>query len=163
MTKQQSSSLELKTTNGTKFKPHLAAVTLVEAAYRGDDEAAERWGVTTRTIMNWRARLDEDVEFSAIFAHKKEQFEAGWRDELGLALRAGIDFLKRAAQEADPRKADVIFSVAGAVKILADVNASMDILDARLTEFNRQTRETDRALAAEAETNEINRDPFAVR
>ncbi len=145
---------ELMTTNGTKFKPHLAAVVLVEAAYRGDDEAAARWNVTTTSIRNWRARLDQDAEFCAIFANKKDRFEAGWRDELGSALRAGIDFLRRAAMVANPRDHEVIFSIAGAVKILADVNVSMDILNARLAELGRETRETDSALAADEASRE---------
>ncbi len=149
---------ELMTTNGTNFKPHLAATVLVEAAYRGDDEAAAHWNVSTRSILNWRKRLENDPEFAAVFANKKDRFEAGWRDELGSALRAGIDFLRRAAQVADPTNHEVIFSIAGAVKILADVNISMDVLNARLVEYDRQTTETDQSLA----TDEASRESITV-
>jgi len=139
-----------KTTEGGKFKPQLAASALVEAAYYGDIKAAERWDVTVRTVQNWRNRLDDDAEFSAIFAHKKEMFEEGWRDEIGSAIRAGIEFLKRAALTADVKKPDVIYSIAGAVKILSDIRNGSDLLNARLAEFNRQARQANQEMAAES-------------
>lgn len=135
---------------GTKFKPELAATVLVEAAYTSDEKAALKYGVSQRSIPNWRARLDTDAEFSSIFHSKRERFEASWADELPTAIRACVDFIKRAALEASPTKPDVIYSVAGALKIVSDIQMSKDIIDARLTDFNRETREADSQMDSEA-------------
>src|SRR5512139_4250756 len=135
--------------SGTKFKPELAASVLVEAAYTSDEKAAQKYGVSVQSVYNWRKRLEEDDEFRSIFSIKRERFEAEWATELPNAIRACIDFIKRAALEASPTKPDVIYSVAGALKIVSDIQMSKDIIDARLTDFNRQTRETDSALASE--------------
>jgi predicted transcriptional regulator len=116
----------------SKFKPELAAAALVEAAYTTDKEAAKKYGVTERTIRNWKKRLDNDPVFSRIFQDKRAQFEKSWADEAPDALKAGIQFLKKAAQQADPKKPDVIHSVAGAVKIIFEVLAVKQVLDVRI-------------------------------
>src|SRR5512139_413358 len=133
--------------SGTKFKPELAASVLVEAAYTSDEKAAQKYGVSVQSVYNWRKRLEEDDEFRSIFSIKRERFEAEWATELPNAIRACIDFIKRAALEASHTKPDVIYSVAGALKIVSDIQMSKDIIDARLIDFNRQTRETDQAMA----------------
>ena len=134
----------------TKFKPDLAASVLVEAAYSNDEKAALKFGVSQRSIPNWRARLDTDPEFASIFHSKRDRFESSWADELPAAIRACVDFIKRAALEASHTKPDVIYSVAGALKIVSDIQMSKDIIDARLTDFNRETRQADNKMVTGA-------------
>lgn len=133
--------------NGNGFNYERAASVLVDAAYTNDEKAAEKWGVTRQSVYNWRQRLAEDEKLLTLFDAKKERFEAEWAQELPNAIRACIDFIKRAAQEASHTKPDVIYSVAGALKIVSDIQMSKDIIDARLSEFNRQTREADSQMA----------------
>jgi hypothetical protein len=134
-----------------KFNYERAAVVLVEAAYYGDKAASERNGVTERTVRNYRERLNEDTELSASFLIKKQLFDESWADELPGAIRAGIQFLARAAREADPRDAQTIYSMAGALKILADVTLTKRVLDARLTGRGEPEREEDRSLVGARE------------
>jgi hypothetical protein len=120
---------------------------LVEAAYFGDKAAADRYGVTMRSVENYRARLVTDTELVAFFAIKKQEFEDKWADELPAAIRASIRFLAKAANEVMVT-ADTIHSIAGALKILADVTLTKQVLDARLTGRGNAEREEDRPLAA---------------
>lgn len=111
---------------------------LIEAAFFGEKQTAQRWGITDRTILNYRKRLDEDSELSDIFILKKTAFESEWASEIPASIRAGIRFLGEAAKKADPTNPEVIHAVAGAVKILAEVGLTKEIIDARLGRHNRE-------------------------
>ena len=137
----------------TKFKPELAATVLIEAAYTTDEKAAEKFGVSIRSLPNWRNKLESDQAFATIFHYKKEQFEAGWAQDLPIAIKAAIEFLKRSAQEADHKKPDVIYSIAGGLKILADIQTTKDLLDARLAELSGSKTTQDRSMVAATEGN----------
>lgn len=125
-----------------------AAAILVEAAYYGDQKAAQRWDISERTIYNYRKRAKTDEKLSDLFKSKRATFERSWADELPGSIKAGIDFLKRAAQSADHNNPDVIHAIAGALKIQAGVAVTKDILDARLARERGPTDTPDRPLAA---------------
>lgn len=125
------------------FNYELASTVLVEAAYQGDKVTAKKYGITERTIRNYRKRLDEDKRLSAFFQDKKERMEQRWADELPGAIRAAINYLQGAAQDADRRNPDAIHAVAGALKILSDVALTKEVLDARLARQHRSQDETD--------------------
>lgn len=54
------------------FDNDKAARCLIEANLLGNRKAAEKYGVTTRTIRNWKKRLETDAEFSALYLHYVE-------------------------------------------------------------------------------------------
>lgn len=140
--------------NNNGFNRERAATVLVEAAYTDDEKAAEKWGVTRVSIWGWRKRLATDPQLLTLFNYKKEQFEAEWAQDLPLAIKAGIDFLKRAAQQSDVKKPDVIYSIAGGLKILADIQTTKELLDARLAELSRSNNAEDRSLASTSDTGD---------
>ena len=131
----------------SKFKPKLAAAALVEAAYSSDREAAKKYGVTERTIRNWKKRLNNDPAFSSIFQKKKQEFESTWADEAPEALKAGIEFLKHAAQQAkkvSSSKPELIHAVAGSTKILFEILAVKQVLDVRIPQEKPQEKSQDK-------------------
>jgi hypothetical protein len=105
---------------------------LVEAAYNGEQDTADRWGITPRTIRNYQNRLEEDSKLSHIFNHKRRLFENQWATEIPGVIREGLNFLRRAAKEADPKDPAAIHAVAGFVKVLNEAELTREILDARL-------------------------------
>lgn len=126
-----------------RFNHERAASALVDAAYMGDKKAADRYGVTARSIRNWRERLDEDAHFSAIFREKKVLADQEWASELPSAIRSAIRFVRESAKESklgDPRATSV---VADALKILAEVALTREILDARLAGQDRSPNQED--------------------
>ena len=114
------------------FNNERAAVVLVDAAYMGDKEAAKNHGVTTRSIRNWRERLAEDAHFSAIFREKKNLVDQEWANELPSAIRSAIRFLRESAKESKLGDSRAIAAVTDALKALADVALTRELLDARL-------------------------------
>lgn len=57
-------------------------------------------------------------------------------------MRAGTDFIMRAAQESDPTNPDAIHAIAGALKILAEIGLTKEIVDARLNGYIGEDRPT---------------------
>jgi hypothetical protein len=112
---------------------------LVEALYGGDREAAKKHGVSVRTIQLYRKRLQTDPELSRFFALKKDAFEGMWLEDSTSAIREAIRFLQRAATQADPTDPNAIHAVAGALKILAEVSLTREVLSVRLEEGTPHT------------------------
>jgi hypothetical protein len=100
------------------FHHEKAASVLAESALYGDKVTAEKWGITTKTIRNYRAKLATDSQLSVIFQLKRQQLENIWVTELPLALKASIDFLMRATQSADPKDPESIKAITEALKVL---------------------------------------------
>lgn len=131
--------------------PRLALI-LVEALFFGDKRTAQRWGITGRTIVNYRYRLAEDEELSRLFYLKKTEFESNWAKDIPAAIMAGISFLGEAAKQND-YSPEMIHAIAGAVKILAEVGLTKEIIDARIGKLDRPDGEE--AQAVESLPSEI--------
>lgn len=112
-----------------------AAAILVDAAYLGDEAAAAKWGITWRTIVNYRNRLATDPLLFHEFSTLKEKHENQWSEQAARALRSAAEFLERAATLADPRDPTAIHAVAGAVKILNEAIMVRKLVDARLAQL----------------------------
>lgn len=123
------------------FNYDLASSALVDAAYMGDKGAAEKYGVTTRTVRRWRDRLDTDAHLSSFVREKKILTDQEWASELPSAIRASIRFVRESAKESKLGSPDATKVVADALKILAEVALTREILDARLAGQNRPTGE----------------------
>lgn len=62
----------------------------MDAAYLGDEEAAKKWKITTRTIFNYRKMLKTDIKLSDLFRSKRAAAEGSWVSELKRALTATL-------------------------------------------------------------------------
>lgn len=125
-----------------------AAMVLVEAVFFGDQSAADRYSLTKRTVRGYRERLSTDKELSSLFQIKKDAFESGWAEEIPAAMRQGTRFIIRAAQEGDASDPDMVHSIAGAMKILAEIGLTKEILDVRYGGLNRANPQENRQMVA---------------
>ncbi len=138
------------------FKPEIAAAVLLAALYTTDEIACKQYGVSVRSLLNWRNRLAEDPEFAEIFLTKKRALDAAWAEKLPLALSRSIDLISEcaAAIAVDPmmrKNPNVIHAIAGAIKICAEVHYTGKLIDARLADPNRPTGEILRSGASPEE------------
>ena len=105
-----------------KLNYEKAAAILVESDFFGDDEVATRWGVTTRTIRNYRMRLVEDPQLSSLFQIKRQLFAASWVDDASKTLKIALDELSKRVRTAQCEEdAKVIHAIAGAAKIVGEL------------------------------------------
>ena len=117
------------------FNTERAAMILVDAAYTNDERAAEMHDVSRQSVVNYRKRLETDPELVQCFARKKQLREAAWASSVGPTIEAITDYLLRAATKASTRDPDTIHALAGALKILADVKVTKEMLDVRLAQL----------------------------
>ena len=111
------------------FNYERAAMILVEADFFGDKETASRWGITDRSIRNYRSRLAEDRQLSALFQVKRQLFSASWVDDAAKTLKVGLAELnKRIPTARDEDDAKIIHAIAGAVKIVGELKIGHEAL-----------------------------------
>ena len=122
-----------------RFDYERAATVLVDALYEGDVEAVQRHGVTRKSLYNWRHRLATDQRLAQLFNEKRRQAETEWAPQFVPAIRDAVEFLRRAARELDPADPDAVHAVAGALKILAEIAMTREVLDARLALTSPET------------------------
>lgn len=118
-----------------------AAAILVDAAYQGDEEAARLWGISERTVKNYRARLADDSRLTLIFREKRALVERDWADALPATIQAAADFIQRAAKQGNPRDPAMVHAVAGGMKLVSEVMFVKQMLDARFKD-GRHTLES---------------------
>jgi hypothetical protein len=114
------------------FNQDRAAKALVDAILMGDQEAAKKYGVSLRTIENWRSRLDTDESFAAFFQDLRQAKDENWAVELPAALSSCINFLKEAGQLANRTDPDAIAAISSAADTLADIAMTQKVVDERL-------------------------------
>jgi len=125
---------------GPRIDLHAAARLLVEADLFGDDVAAKRHNVSDKTVRRYRKLQQTCPELGQLVREKAAAGiealhgdpDGDWCKDLGPAIREQIAFLRKAAQAVDPSDPKAIYSVAGALKILADVALTSRVLDARI-------------------------------
>ncbi|MFB2768569.1 hypothetical protein ACE1AT_04655 [Pelatocladus sp. BLCC-F211] len=117
------------------FNYERAASALVDAIFMGDKAAAEKWGVSTRSIEGWRSRLNEDARLAGLFQQKKKAREKTWASEIPETIQLGLKFIQDATKEANPADPDAIKAIADAMKVLMEIDLTKQILDARMAEM----------------------------
>lgn len=115
-----------------------AARILIEAAYLGDEKAIKRGGISIRTLQYYRKRLAEgDPELVELIGRYKQAMDREWASSLPMALNQSVEFIASAAAAAKDdkntlRNPMMISSIAGAMKLLADVYYTGRVIDARV-------------------------------
>lgn len=123
-----------------QYSDDMMARILVEAAYCGDDATCQKYGLSDRTLRRWRASLPDSPALSELVRIKKREYDKRWADEAPETIKAGMDFIKRAAQEGNSKNPDMVHAVAGGIKIVSEIMAVREYLDAKLN--NTETRTT---------------------
>lgn len=107
---------------------------IADAAIFGDAEAASKNGVSIRSVRNYRSRLETDPQLAMLAQLKRQQQDQAWAHEIPSMISAGIHFLKRATQELNPKDPLCVHAVAGALKIVSEIELSKRMIDARLNQ-----------------------------
>lgn len=140
----------------TKPRPNFdyerASRALAVAALEGDAVAAQREGITERSVRNYRARMEKDATLSALFHQKKVALENNWANEIAPTLRAALAFIRKAAENLDPKDPEAVHAIAGAFKLVNEGHQTMKVIDARLAELRGPADQVAGQVATQANT-----------
>lgn len=114
------------------FDYERAATILAETAFSDDQVVCRKYGITDRTLRRYRERLLTDPRLSAFVREKQAALAERWADELGPAIGAAVRFLRQAAQKADPKDPAAIRAVAEALRGLAEIDMTRQVLQSRM-------------------------------
>jgi hypothetical protein len=114
------------------FNYDKASFALIDALFMGDRAAAEKWEVSTRTIEDWRSRLQTDDKLQSEFNKKKKARENTWAGEIPETIGAALGFIKSATNHCSPEDPEAVKAISGALKILLDIDLTKQVLDAKL-------------------------------
>lgn len=131
-----------------QFSNEVIAMILVEAIFTTEEKAAQKYGISRRSIFNYRNALAADDDLAQIFHTKKQQMMSAWADELPVAMRKAITFIAEASTVANPADPASIAAIAGAMKLCADVYYTGRVIDARIAAINRETNGIPREVPA---------------
>lgn len=95
-------------------------------------ESKAKWGVTISTVQAWRRRAKTNKAFGLLVARKQAEYRRDLTDATAAAIRASLDYIKRAAQEAPTDDPKVIRSIAGALKMAGEFGLASEITYSRL-------------------------------
>lgn len=120
---------------------------LVAASALGPKRAAEKYGISKRVLYNYRKKLEEDPVLYQLFSEKRAKLGDDWIVRIKEGIAETVEYIKRAAREADPKDPQSIHSIVGALKILSEVVFTQRILDARAAHFGGADAEETGPLA----------------
>jgi len=145
--------------NAPRLSNDKVATILVEALFFGDARTAKKWGISKRTVDNYRVRLNNNTNgLVTVFKSKKELFEGEWANDIPVTVRIAMDYIRRASNELDITP-EGVHAIAGALKIIAEVGLTKEMIDVRLQEFRHtgedkpKVRQMDTGSIIEGETN----------
>jgi hypothetical protein len=103
-----------------------AVEVLADALVLGDKAAAEKWKVTDKTVRNYKERLKNDPELSALFHRKISKAQREWASARIRFLRASLSKLTELVGIAS--EVQHIPSVTAAIKTVGELQVAVDAL-----------------------------------
>lgn len=104
-----------KKRTGPRIDPERLATIVADMELHGDKAAAQRHGVSVRTLYNYRERVRNDAELSKLCSEKKAAISEGWVESV---RRVRLTALQK--METLIHLSDDLREVTGALKILND-------------------------------------------
>lgn len=120
-----------------KFPDEQIAQIVVEAMFTSVRDAANKYGISERTVERWRDKVEINPYLSKLVEIKKRAFQRRWVDEAGAFISQGFAYLHKAANSQN-LSAEMIHAIAGAMKIASEIVTIREVLDARLSGQDRE-------------------------
>lgn len=100
---------------------------VLESRHLGLKGAAQKHGLPSETIRRWRGEVRTDPEMNKIYSQKRWQYNNDFAAATAETIRAQLDYLKRAAELADPEDKAMVRAIAGAMKMSGEFRLAIDI------------------------------------
>ncbi|WP_019585251.1 hypothetical protein [Deinococcus apachensis] len=108
-----------------------AARALVDAALLGDATACTKHEITLRTLQRYRAALDDDEELSSFYSQLSRAVTTqNWAQELNITLVTLVRRQEEIARDLRNPTAENLSAITGAIKALAEIAITREVLGA---------------------------------
>jgi len=125
------------------------ALILVQAMFYGDKAAANDWGISRRTVDNYRRKLTTDAELVKLFNITRDEFCKNWLEDAPIAIRTAIKWITDSLPRLEANL-DNLEAVNNTIKTLVEVQLTKDTFDVRLAEYYQQQSEQVGQVASES-------------
>lgn len=113
-------------------QPSAQGKVLVDATERGQTAAAREHGVSRESVRRWSNDLAAgEPQLVAAVADAKAMRDSALGGRIERALSAGLDFVARAAEQADPADPKMVAAVCEALRVVGELQLARDMIDAR--------------------------------
>lgn len=110
---------------------------LAEATIYGVQKTADKYHIRPRALRAWRTRMHNDLELQELFHQALHEHQKRWVDEAGKFLSRGFAYLQEASEN-PVSSPEMIHAIAGALKIANEILITQEIIDAKLSQSNRE-------------------------
>jgi hypothetical protein len=115
-----------------KLKPERIAQIVAEADLFGVAKTVERWGITDRTIRNYRARINDEPELADIFRSKKKELSVAWLETSSQSMLHAIAHAGKLMEKVETLSAEkapgALHAVTGYIKIVGELQIAAHAL-----------------------------------
>lgn len=111
---------------------------LAESHIYGDILTAQKWSITTRTIRNFRLKMAKDTLLQNRFNELRHKAIQNWTEAIPPAIKAALDFIRRASIAGDVKDPKMLYAVVGAFKILSEIQILKEFANASIEQQGRQ-------------------------
>lgn len=103
----------------------LAAKILCEAYFGNDEEIAGKYGITSRTVRNYRSAQKDDDELSRLFRQRVKDVETrAWADQLSETLTTALRKIGATLEQAPAENLADIAQMVGLTRELMELELS---------------------------------------
>lgn len=117
-----------------QYATHTKAKAIVYAALHTDEQAADKYGCSRRTIINWRNELEENQKLQEACTRRWEEVRESesWVQDATHTLQKAQAFIRQGAEEMDASDPHAQKVMGKNLRIIAEYLQMARIVDARL-------------------------------
>jgi len=120
-----------------QYDPERAASILADATVLSDGKVAEKYGISRKTVLNYRKRLETDETLRQLYAEKLKAIQTAdtWESMVPDVLKAGMQAMLECFENLDRKSPDTLEAITKGITALTEIRISLDMmindLDAR--------------------------------
>lgn len=111
---------------------------VLESKFLGIQRTSESYGVDRKTIYLWRERVRTEPALKDLYLSKVAVANSDFSEQISDTLRSQLDYLQRAAQEADPSDRTMVRAIAGALKMVGELNLGLHVANAAASQMQKR-------------------------
>jgi len=113
-----------------QYDPERAASILADATVLSDGKVAEKYGISRKTVLNYRKRLETDETLRQLYAQKLKAIQTAgtWESMVPDVLKAGMQAMLECFENLDRKSPDTLEAITKGITALTEIRISLDMM-----------------------------------